>query len=609
MLPYTHLPKRLIIELVYRNVFWTNSFTSKGGISKTQSPRSIVTGIEINYKDHCQLEFGEYVHTHEEHDNSMQPRTIGALALRPTGNAQGGHFFLSLHTGRVINRRQRAWTRLPMPQEVINQVHRLARRNNAPPGLTFQDRHNVVTPEDYNDVDDETYVPDINDETSEDQNPDTESDQEELSDEQAEESNKEEEEEIEISEESTVEENEDSEEKSEHSGSEEGEQPESNEEGIEDEEDSTSENEEQSEQNNANNLQTDDDSDSDDEPDDNNDEDNNMIERKLLVGHQLRRQKKIDYNETRQYKSKTISPGHTSVHTVLTNIDYSQYGLKKGLRIFGNPGADAVKKEVEQLDYMDVMEPKHPHEMTRQERQRSLHYLMFLKQKRCGKIKGRGCVDGRPQREYTNKEESSSPTVYIESVFITSTIEAKEERDVATVDIPGAFMQTEQEGTVHVKLEGVMVRLLMKVNPGKYDNQVQWFNGKPVLYAKLKKALYGTLQAALLFWKSLSTKLKHWGFEINPYDWCVANKIIDNKQCTITWHVDDLKISHVNKDVVSIVIQNLKDEYGKHADLSIMRGKVHIYLGMTIDFTQKRKITFSMMKYIKDMIEEAPDNM
>ena len=278
MLPYTHLPKRLIIELVYRNVFWTNSFTSKGGISKTQSPRSIVTGIEINYKDHCQLEFGEYVHTHEEHDNSMQPRTIGALALRPTGNAQGGHFFLSLHTGRVINRRQRAWTRLPMPQEVINQVHRLARRNNAPPGLTFQDRHNVVTPEDYNDVDDETYVPDINDETSEDQNPDTESDQEELSDEQAEESNEEEEEEIEISEESTVEENEDSEEKSEHSGSEEGEQPESNEEGIEDEEDSTSKNEEQSKQNNANNYQAADDSDSDDEPDNNNNQDNNMID-------------------------------------------------------------------------------------------------------------------------------------------------------------------------------------------------------------------------------------------------------------------------------------------------------------------------------------------
>jgi hypothetical protein len=63
---------------------------------------------------------------------------------------------------------------------------------------------------------------------------------------------------------------------------------------------------------------------------------------------------------------------------------------------------------------------------------------------------------------------------------------------------------------------------------------------------KLLKALYGTLQAAMLFWKDLTKNLEEWGFEINPYDWCVANKMIDGKQCTIVWHVDDLKISHVD---------------------------------------------------------------
>jgi hypothetical protein len=35
---------------------------------------------------------------------------------------------------------------------------------------------------------------------------------------------------------------------------------------------------------------------------------------------------------------------------------------------------------------------------------------------------------------------------------------------------------------------------------------------------KLKKALYGTLQAAMLFWKDLSANLVQWGYEINPYD-------------------------------------------------------------------------------------------
>jgi hypothetical protein len=65
---------------------------------------------------------------------------------------------------------------------------------------------------------------------------------------------------------------------------------------------------------------------------------------------------------------------------------------------------------------------------------------MFLKKKRNGIIKGRGCADGRKQREYTSKEDASAPTVTIESVMLSCIIEAEEGRDVATVDIPSAFM-------------------------------------------------------------------------------------------------------------------------------------------------------------------------
>jgi len=72
----------------------------------------------------------------------------------------------------------------------------------------------------------------------------------------------------------------------------------------------------------------------------------------------------------------------------------------------------------------------------------------------------------------------------------------------------------------------------------------------------IKKALYGTLQAALLFWKLLSETLQEWGFVLTPYDKWVANKNIEGKQFTIIWHVDNLKISHVNKDVVENIIKN-----------------------------------------------------
>ena len=44
------------------------------------------------------------------------------------------------------------------------------------------------------------------------------------------------------------------------------------------------------------------------------------------------------------------------------------------------------------------------------------------------------------------------------------------------------------------------------------------------------------------------------GFVVNPFDQCVANKVINGTQATITWHVDDLKISHVNPQVVTDLI-------------------------------------------------------
>ena len=130
-----------------------------------------------------------------------------------------------------------------------------------------------------------------------------------------------------------------------------------------------------------------------------------------------------------------------------------------------------------------------------------------------------------------------------------------------------------------------------------------------MLYFELKKALYGTMRAALLFWKLLTSKLEEWGFVINPYDWCVANKDINGQQCTIIWPVDDLKISHVDPNVVTDIIKQLEGEFAKEAPLSITRGKVHDYLGMTLDFTIDGKVQIKMIDYIENMLEELPADM
>ncbi len=59
------------------------------------------------------------------------------------------------------------------------------------------------------------------------------------------------------------------------------------------------------------------------------------------------------------------------------------------------------------------------------------------------------------------------------------------------------------------------------------------------------------MKSALLFYRKLIKELKEMGFEIIPYDPCVANKLVDGKQMTVRWHIDDLMISHVNQDKIS----------------------------------------------------------
>jgi hypothetical protein len=125
------------------------------------------------------------------------------------------------------------------------------------------------------------------------------------------------------------------------------------------------------------------------------------------------------------------------------------------------------------------------------------------------------------------------------------------------------------------------------------------------MYVELLKALYGTMRAALLFWKLLSGKLVSWGFEIHPYDWRLANKMVNGKQCTILWHVNDVKISHVDATVTTKVIKQIKNEFGKGAPLTI----IHDHLGMTLDYSEKGKVNIKMMDDAEKMLADLPEEM
>ena len=176
-MPFRKVPARLVIEMAKTAVFWLKAFPVLGGASGNLSPHTILTGQKVDYKRHCRFQFGEYTQTHEEHDNSMNPRTVGALALHPVGNGQGSFYFLSISLGRVLNRLHA--TALPMPDDIIERIHRMARQQKNNPGLIFADRNLHPDEGDYaddDDDDDKTYHDDDDDNPDDDDDDDDDDD-------------------------------------------------------------------------------------------------------------------------------------------------------------------------------------------------------------------------------------------------------------------------------------------------------------------------------------------------------------------------------------------------------------------------------------------------
>ena len=117
------------------------------------------------------------------------------------------------------------------------------------------------------------------------------------------------------------------------------------------------------------------------------------------------------------------------------------------------------------------------------------------------------------------------------------------------------------------------------------------------------------MRAALLYYQCFCSDILSIGFKINPYDPCVANKIVEGNQLTLVWHVDDIKVSHVKPSIVTHMVEWLHETYERVFDdgsglMKVSRGKLHEYLGMTLDFETKGKVTITMIPYVKEIVDQ-----
>ena len=103
----------------------------------------------------------------------------------------------------------------------------------------------------------------------------------------------------------------------------------------------------------------------------------------------------------------------------------------------------------------------------------------------------------------------------------------------------------------------------------------------------------------------MTHQLVQWGFVINPYDQCVANKIVNGSQFTISWHVDDLKLSHIDPSVLDAFLDDMNQVFGKESLVVVQKGPCHDYLGITLDYSSPGKVIVDMKQYIDKVLAEA----
>jgi hypothetical protein len=123
-------------------------------------------------------------------------------------------------------------------------------------------------------------------------------------------------------------------------------------------------------------------------------------------------------------------------------------------------------------------------------------------------------------------------------------IDESEHRDIATADVAGVYLHADMEDFTLLRMDGELVDIMCSVCQ-EYSRFVVYEHGKKVLYLELLKALYGCVKSTLLWYNLFFSMLEGMGFKLNPYNTCFANKLIDGKQCTLVWYVDNTKISHM----------------------------------------------------------------
>jgi hypothetical protein len=178
------------------------------------------------------------------------------------------------------------------------------------------------------------------------------------------------------------------------------------------------------------------------------------------------------------------------------------YSFKVGIKKFGQVSETATITKLTQLHDYQVYNPIKASSLSPAKCKTSLESLRDIIKHWDGQVCARACTNGSKECRQPGykKEDGASPTVTTDSLMITATIDAHNHHDVATVDIPRAFLHAYNDKDTFMLLRGRLAELMVQVDPALYYKYVIYSKNKePLLYVKLSKAICGLLKSTLLF--------------------------------------------------------------------------------------------------------------
>jgi hypothetical protein len=543
------------------------------------SPREKLLGEMIDATTDLKHAYGDYVQVHHEDiDNSMEGRTEGALAMMPTGALDGSWYYWTLRHGKILRRRRA--TALPMPVEVIERVRELARKRKGKKKGADIKLASWSIREESNETE-QQIVPEEEYIIPADQ----------------------------------------------HYGAE----PEEHLEETDDESDMSSV---QSAPTNAADRQQllkdifgeDSDEESDDEAVQQHDGglpgEQELADQQEFPGEPVAEEPEEQIygrghripKPNRYYtRTATAERVFSMPREEIKNVYGLKLSAKKGIDLFGYDAILSIVKEVKQMLDQEVWEGQDASQLSAEDWETVISSMIFLKEKFTAeglfqKLKARLVAGGHQQKKELFEDNKSAPTVATQSVFMVAAIAAIEGRAVAAVDVPGAFLKaavSDDDPPIWMKLDKFLTTVLVKLD----SSYAKYVRKDGTCVVKLKKTLYGTIQAARAWYNKLSKDLEGLGYTRNPSDMCVFNRLeADGKQSTILVHVDDLFITASKEAIIDIIIGELDNLYSdSEASITIQRGRKLEYVGMVFIFNEGKTVSVTMDGYVVDLLEGLED--